>query len=284
MLKLFIEEIFVDYTYDLDIMIYRKYFELWRDFMNKIVEVKNIFFGYDRNLVLEDINLKIFKGDYLGIVGPNGSAKSTLLKIILGLLKPQKGRVKIFDKDISEFKDWGKVGYVGQKVTAFNSSFPATVEEIVAANLYSKIGLFKPMRKHHRESVHRVLEVVGMDHLKNRLIGNLSGGQQQKVFIARTLVSEPEIIFLDEPTVGIDINSQEEFYDLLEKLNKELNITIVMISHDIGAITEKVSRVACMGDKKLLVHNSCCNIPFSEVLSKFYGDKMKLLIHHHHEH
>lgn len=252
--------------------------------MDKIVSVKNLTFGYDEKFILRDIKLDIFKGDYLGIVGPNGSAKSTLLKLMIGLLKPQTGDIKLFGEKIDKFKDWGRIGYVAQKATSFNSSFPATVEEVVGANLYPKIGMFKTIKKKHKEKVHDALKIVGMNDFKDRLIGNLSGGQQQKVFIARTLVSDPEIIFLDEPTVGIDISSQKEFYDLLEHLNQDMNITIVMVSHDIGVITEKVNRVACMGDSKLVVHNSCCNIPFKDVLSKFYGDKMKLLIHHHHNH
>ncbi|WP_432662484.1 metal ABC transporter ATP-binding protein [Wukongibacter baidiensis] len=249
--------------------------------MNKIVSVENLSFGYDEKLVLEDINFEIFKGDYLGIVGPNGSAKSTLFKLILGLLKPQKGSTKIFGQDIKNFKEWGRVGYVAQKATSFNGAFPATVEEIVAANLFPRIGLFKSIKKEHKEKVYETLKIVGMEDYRHRLIGNLSGGQQQKVFIARTLISEPEIIFLDEPTVGIDIASQGEFYDLLERFNKEMNITIVMISHDIGVITEKVSRIACMGDKKLLVQNKCCKVSFSESLTKFYGDSMNMLVHRH---
>lgn len=250
--------------------------------MEKIVQLKETSFGYDENLVLEDINLDIYKKDYLGIVGPNGSAKSTLIKLMLGLLKASKGSIMLFNKDIKDFKDWGKIGYVAQKANSFNSSFPATVEEVVSANLFKHIGLFKPIKKEHLEKVQDTLKIVGMQDYSKRLIGNLSGGQQQKVFIARTLVSSPEIIFLDEPTVGIDLKSQGEFYQLMKKLNEEMNITIIMVSHDIGAITENVNRVACMGDKKLVTHHQCCNIPFSEVLTKFYGDKMKLLVHHHH--
>lgn len=252
--------------------------------MERVVSIRNLTFGYEDKAILKDINLDIFKGDYLGLIGPNGSGKSTLLKLILGILKGQKGSIKIFDKEIEDFVDWSKIGYVPQNVTAFNTGFPATVEEIVAANLYPRLGLFKGIKKHHLKIVEEALAVVGMEEYKNRLIGNLSGGQQQKVFIARALVSRPEIIFLDEPTVGIDVDSQMEFYDLLERLNREMNITIVMVSHDIGVIADKVNRIACMGDGKILVHNKCCRVPFGEVLSKFYGDKMKLLIHDHHNH
>lgn len=249
--------------------------------MKKIIQLKDVSFGYDGNRVLEKINLDIFEGDYLGIVGPNGSAKSTLLKLMLNILSPQEGSIWLFNQEQHCFKDWGKMGYVPQKATSFNSSFPATVEEVVGANLYPLIGLFKPMGKKYRDKIYEVLQTVGMESYGKRLIGNLSGGQQQKVFIARTLVSSPQVILLDEPTVGIDLKSQGEFYQLLEKLNKEMNITIVMVSHDIGVITEKVSRVACMGDKRLVTHHSCCNIPFNEVLAQFYGDKMKLMVHKH---
>jgi len=250
--------------------------------MEKVVEIKNLSFGYEQELVLKDINLDIFRGDYLGIVGPNGSAKSTLIKLITNILKPGKGQIELFGENIEVFRDWGKIGYVAQKATSFNSSFPATVEEVVGVNLFSNIGLFKPIKKQHMERVYEVLSIVGMQDFRKRLIGNLSGGQQQKVFIARTLVGSPELIFLDEPTVGIDIKSQGEFYQLMKKLNQELNMTIVMVSHDIGAITENVNRIACMGDKKLVTHHQCCNIPFKEVLAQVYGENMKLLVHHHH--
>lgn len=249
--------------------------------MDKVVELKDVSFGYDEKLVLQDIQLDIYEKDYLGIVGPNGAAKSTLIKLMLGILKPEKGSIKLFHQNIKDFKDWGKIGYIAQKATSFNTSFPATVEEVVAANLFSEIGLFQSIGKKHLEKVEKVLSIVGMKDFKSRLIGNLSGGQQQKVFIARTLVSSPKIIFLDEPTVGIDTKSQEQFYQLMKKLNQEMGITIVMISHDIGAVTENVNRVACMGDKRLVAHDPSSNIPFHEILSEFYGEKMKLLIHHH---
>jgi zinc transport system ATP-binding protein len=249
--------------------------------MDKVIQIKNVSFGYDESLVLDNIDLDVYEGDYVGIVGPNGSAKSTLLKLMLNILKPRKGSIEIFGQDIEKFRDWGQIGYVAQKATSFNSSFPATVEEVVGANLYSRIGLFRRLNQTHKELIQDALKVVGMESYSKRLIGNLSGGQQQKVFIARALVSTPRIIFLDEPTVGIDLKSQGEFYQLLEKLNKEMGITIVMISHDIGMITEKVSRVACMGDKRLVTHHNCCNVPLSEVMTQFYGEQMKLLVHHH---
>ena len=131
------------------------------------------------------------------------------------------------------------------------------------------------------KKVHDVLKVVGMEDYSKQLIGNLSGGQQQKVFIARTLVSSPKIMFLDEPTVGIDNKSQENFYELIYKLNTSMNISIVMISHDIGVMTEKANKVLCMGNKKLIMHTNPSNTKITEILSEIYGDKMHLLLHHH---
>jgi zinc transport system ATP-binding protein len=239
--------------------------------MSKIVELENVSFGYDHHLVLEDVYLGIDEGDYFGIIGPNGTAKSTLMKLMLNILKPMKGKIKLFGQDVTCFKDWGKIGYVGQKSIAFNTSFPATVEEVVAANLFSHIGLFRRMKKEYWEKVQEALFMVGMGNDSKRLIGNLSGGQQQRVFIARALVNNPKILFLDEPTVGIDSQFQCDFYELMGKLNQKMKMTIVMISHDIRAIIEKANRIACMRHKKLVVHHAAY-IPIDKIMEEMYRD------------
>jgi zinc transport system ATP-binding protein len=249
--------------------------------MERVVSVKNLSFTYNGTPVLENVNFDIFKGDYVGIVGPNGSGKSTLIKLILNILKPSKGSIQIFGQDINTFKEWGKIGYVAQKATSFNQGFPATVEEVISVNLFSRIGLFKPVKKEHMGKVYEVLEIVGIQDYGKNLIGHLSGGQQQKVFIARALVSSPEIIFLDEPTVGIDIESQKEFYDLLDRLNRSMNITIVIISHDIGVISERVNRIACVGDRKLMLHENGSGMCLQEMIEKFYGGQVKYLARRH---
>lgn len=244
------------------------------------MEVKNLSFQYDRVPVLKDVNLVIYEGDFLGILGPNGSAKSTLIKLMLGILKPKQGEISIMEEPIESFKKWHQVGYISQRVRSFNSSFPATVEEIIAANLYHEMGFFKFLRKKHQEEIQRVLEVVDMLPYKNRLIGTLSGGQQQRIFIARTLISNPKIIFMDEPLVGVDIASQEKFYGLMEKLNKELGITLIMVSHDLGVITDHTNRVACLGNQKVFVH-SAKDFNEEQYIKDVYGDKARLLHHRH---
>jgi zinc transport system ATP-binding protein len=249
--------------------------------MEKLVSVKNVSFAYGSRPVLENINLDIYRGDYMGIVGPNGSGKSTLLKLVLGILKPTKGNIEVFGKSVDRFNRWERVGYVRQKASFFNPGFPATVEEVISANIHSGGGLFNASVKRRRERVFEALSLVNMEEYGGRLIGNLSGGQQQRVFIARALVNSPEILFLDEPTVGIDLDSQREFYCLLEKLNINMRITIVMVSHDIGVIAQKVSRIACMGDGKLICHRQSSGEMISEALKKTYGDWTRPIVHDH---
>lgn len=246
----------------------------------KIVSVENLYFSYGKNKVLENVNFDIEKGDFVGIIGPNGSAKSTLMKLMIGILKPEKGNIKLFGTDINKFKDFHRIGYISQNVREFNTKFPATVEEIVGANLYKKMGFFKIGNKKIYENVHKALEVVEMEDYSDRLIGNLSGGQKQRIFIARALVSNPEILFMDEPLVGVDIESQNRFYDLMEKLNMKYNITLVMVSHDIGVISKKVNKILCLGNGKFYVHDSK-NVELSHVMGEIYGKNMDILDHDH---
>jgi zinc transport system ATP-binding protein len=246
--------------------------------MDKIMEVSNLTFGYNGKPVLKDASFSVEKGDFLGIIGANGSGKSTLIKIMLKILTPLSGEIKILGKNINKIKRWDKVGYVSQKVNSFNDSFPATVEEIVGANLFAKIGLFKLPKKQHKEQIYCALERVGMQDYGRSLIGNLSGGQQQRVFIARVLVSEPEILFLDEPTVGIDAKSEEAVYCLLARLNKELGLTVVMVTHDIGAITVHANRLICLGEKGLFEHKPEDGMT-NEFVTKLYGFGVNLHTH-----
>ena len=223
--------------------------------MNPIIKVKNLSYKYTKDMVLEDVSLEVSKGAFLAIVGPNGSGKSTLLKLMLGLLKVQTGTIELFGENIRHFKDWQKVGFVSQKANSFNSGFPATVYEVVQSGLTKKIGLFKFASKADKQKVKKALESVDMLAYQNRNIGELSGGQQQRVFIARSLVVEPELMILDEPTVGIDKKNVHQFYELLGNLNKKLGITLILVTHDVGTVTDKVTHVACL-NKNLHFHGN----------------------------
>ncbi|OEF99377.1 hypothetical protein BHF71_01965 [Vulcanibacillus modesticaldus] len=208
----------------------------------KVVEIKNLTFRYDNRIILKDINLTINKGEFFGLIGPNGSGKSTLLKLILGLLKLQQGEIILFGKGRDVCQDWDKIGYVSQKANSFNTGFPATVFEVVSMGLIGQKRLFRRLNREDRERVLEVIRLVGLFDLEKRNIGKLSGGQQQRVFIARALVKKPQLLILDEPTVGIDSESTRKFFYLLEKLNKEMGITIIMVSHDIGILNKYVTR------------------------------------------
>ena len=220
-----------------------------------IVEVKDVSFSYNGHEVLDNINLSIHRGDYLGIVGGNGAGKTTLLKLILGLLTPKSGAIKIFGQDVRSFKDWSRVGYVPQKATAFDVNFPATVEEVVLMGRYGRRGLFHRITAEDREEALQAIRQVDMLRYRDTLIGDLSGGEQQRVFIARALAGEPEIIFLDEPTVGVEQSVKADFYALLQKLNNELELTIVLITHDIESMARQAMHIACL-DRRIFFHDS----------------------------
>lgn len=217
------------------------------DHSKNIIEVDSVSFSYGGGEdVLREVTLSIHQGDYVGLVGPNGAGKTTLLRIMLGLLEPPKGAVRLFGTAIGEFRDWSRIGYVPQKATSFDVNFPATVREVVLMGRYAKRGLFRRTTAEDRSRVVSALDAVDMNEYRDRLIGDLSGGQQQRVFIARALVSRPEVLFLDEPTTGIDQNAQDEFYALLQKLNRQFGLTIVLVSHDSDRIVREVMHIVCV--------------------------------------
>ncbi len=208
------------------------------DHTKNIIEIKNVCFAYSGDQwVLRNINLDVHQGDYLGIIGPNGGGKTTLLKIMLGLLKPQEGTVKLFVN---------KIGYVPQKAVNFDVNFPLTVKEVVTMGRYGEKGLLKSLDKNDEVIIKKSLDQVEMWGYRDKIIGDLSGGQEQRVFIARALATRPEVVILDEPTTGVDEQSQKKFYALLKKLNEELNLTLILVSHDSNVIVHEVTEIACI--------------------------------------
>ncbi|NVJ53223.1 MAG: metal ABC transporter ATP-binding protein [Campylobacteraceae bacterium] len=212
--------------------------------MNKVIELKNIYFSYDKQTVLENINLDILKDDFLAIIGPNGGGKSTLLKLILNLLEPKKGKIKNFLKK-------NQIGYVPQN-TNLNIDFPITALEVVLmGHKQKKKKLFGYSKEDIACAMHS-LKQVSMEDFANSKIGDLSGGQRQRVFIARALCSNPKLMLLDEPTASIDVKGQKEVYDLLKELNK--SIAIVVVSHDISVLLNYAKNVAHI-NKNLVYHH-----------------------------
>jgi zinc transport system ATP-binding protein len=244
------------------------------------VRVEKVDFSYEATHVLIEVDLTITRGDFLAIIGPNGSGKSTLLKIILGLLPVQQGNVILFGQEPAHFSQWSKIGYVPQKVAHSGAFFPASVEEVVAMGLLSKKKFPKLLRRGDKKPVGRALERVNMEAFKTRRIGELSGGQQQRIFIARAIVNDPEILFLDEPTAGVDAETQQRFYDMLDILNKDHNITIVMVTHDVGVVTKHVNKVACL-NQRLVFHGTHDEFCSSSVVQDILKGEHHLVCHRH---
>lgn len=235
------------------------------DHTHNIIELKNVSFSYEGETVIKDVNLEVHKGDYLGIVGPNGGGKTTLLKLMLGLLKPAYGQIYLYGQDIKRFSNWSKIGYISQQVYHIDPHFPMTVEEVVTMGRYPVLGLFRFPGKKDRRIVREALEHVEMWEFRKRLIGDLSGGQEQRVFIARALAGEPEVIFLDEPTVGVDLSTQKQFYTLLQKLNKKIHITLILVSHELDVVAHEATEITYLNQSIIYY-----GIPDQFIKSKYF--------------
>jgi len=231
------------------------------------VELSGVVFAYDREPVLRDVNIKIASGEFAAILGANGAAKTTLMKIMVGLLKPRAGRVMLLGQEIVSFKSWGDVGYISQRASHINTSFPATVREVVASGYYTGLGRFKSPGK--ALAVEKALGRVGIEDLARRRIGEMSGGQRQRVFLAKALVKEPKIIFLDEPTTGIDPHSRKEFYALLEGLHDK-GTTIVMVTHDLSSFG-KDKTLCLVKDGGVSTYKSIETLPGGEADVRSFG-------------
>lgn len=249
---------------------------------DSIIRLEHITYAYDDKIILNDVNLDVRRGQFIGLIGPNGGGKTTLIRLMLGLLPNQEGKIFLLNQPIDEFREWSKIGFVSQKANSFNKGFPATVFEVVAMGLTGKLGYFQFMRKLHRAKVLDALKQVHMEDYASANIGDLSGGQQQRVFIARALVSDPELLILDEPTVGIDHQNVEHFYEILHQLNKEQALTLLLVTHDTGVMTQYATSIACL-NKTLHFHGTEKEYTAlsAERLSDIYGHPVQVVVHDH---
>ena len=220
--------------------------------MNKIVEFDKVYFGYTSEYILKNISFSVNEGDFVSIIGSNGAGKSTILKLILGELNQNKGEIKIFGENIKKFNRWNHIGYLEQNAYYKILNFPATVYETVMSNMFYDIGLFKFPNKNHRAKVIKSLKLLGMEKYSNQTISKLSGGQIQRLFLARTLVANPKILILDEPTNGVDRETVDIIYNILTDLNKSKNISIIMVTHDIDIVSKISSKIFCFEEGNLM--------------------------------
>jgi zinc transport system ATP-binding protein len=238
-----------------------------------IVELKDVWLSLKGKLVLEAVDLRLEEGDYLGLIGPNGGGKTTLLRVMLGLLSPDRGTVKIFGEDPSHAR--GRIGYVPQ-YTRFDTDFPVSVLDVVLMGRLTARGLFQRRSKRDREVARSCLEKVEMADHAGRQIGKLSGGQLQRVMIARALAVEPRLLLLDEPAASLDSRIGVSIYALLEELSREM--TLVLVTHDVGVISRYVKTVACL-NRQLYYHRS--KEITREMFEAAYGCPVDLVAHGH---
>ncbi len=240
--------------------------------------MEHVTFSYGETVAVRDVSLTIDAGDFLGLVGPNGSGKTTLLHLILGLHSPDSGRIELFGQPVDEFDQGERIGYVSQKATSRGGTMPVTVREAVTMGRFAHAGHSR-LTDTDREIVEDAIETVGITDLADRRINALSGGQRQRAYIARALASEADLLALDEPTVGVDAESRDAFYKLLDSLNDD-GITIVLIEHDIGVVTDRADRVACI-NTELFHHGDTESFVESDALEQAYGTTGQVVHHHH---
>lgn len=211
--------------------------------MNRLIELQNIQAGYGQKSVLKDVNLTVYERDFLGVIGPNGGGKTTLMRVILGLLKPSSGKIQFYqdDQPVSRIT----IGYLPQ-YSQIDKKFPISVHEVILSGLYREKPFLRDYTSGQKERVSEVITQMGLEGLEKRQIGELSGGQLQRVLLGRAIVQHPQVVILDEPNTYLDMRFEERLYQLLNEINRES--AIILVSHDIGTILQNVKTVACVNE------------------------------------
>ena len=235
-----------------------------------IIEIQNLSFAYNNQAVLKDVSLTVKQGEFLALIGPNGGGKTTLLKLILGLLDADKGTIRVFGHPPRKASH--RIGYVPQDVH-INKNFPVTAMDVVLMGRRTSGKGRAHYSREDRSAAQNTLETVGMGDFSQRRIGRLSGGQRQRVFIARALATDPDVLLLDEPTASIDSQGQSDFYALLKDLNE--TVTIVLVSHDLMILTSYVRSVACV-NQQVHYHEEA---EITEEMLTMYACQVELVAH-----
>jgi zinc transport system ATP-binding protein len=251
----------------------------------EVITIRKVWAGYDKVAVLENINLSVYQGDFIGIIGPNGGGKTTLLKVLLGILPPMRGEVRVFNLPVAEGRT--NIGYVPQLIH-FDRDFPISVYEVVRMGRLHRKGLLGKFTQEDDDAIQSALAQVDLLDKRNKCLGDLSGGQRQRAYIARALAGHPKILLLDEPTASVDPQVTGSIYELLHELNK--NVTIMLISHDMNAVSSYTKTIGCL-NRTLHYHGS--NEITEEMVQATYHCPVDLIAHglphrvladHTHEH
>ncbi len=245
-----------------------------------ILEAKNLYVNRNGAPVIEDATFSVNRGDYVGVVGPNGGGKTTLLNAILNFLPYTNGSIRLFGTELARFSSWQKVAYISQHATSFEDQFPLTVRELVSLGCIKKGKLGRRFTSEDWKNVDDNLEFMGLSDVADRRIGQLSGGQKQRMFVAKALTHNPELILLDEPIVGVDSNAQEKFYKKLSDLNVERQTTILIVTHDLATVFCRMSKVMCI-NKKVEVASINQELDANMLLKRAYGEHFHFVFHRH---
>lgn len=251
--------------------------------MPKVIEIKNLSFNYGATEILSSLDFSVESGDYVALVGPNGAGKTTLMRLMLGLEIANQGQVLLFSEDSRSFHDWHLLGYLPQSFKAFNPLFPATVKEVVRLGLLASKSWPRRFHKQDEEIVLETLKLMDISDLENKLISELSGGQEQRVFLARALVAKPRLLILDEPGTGLDPQARDNFFALIKKLNQEEGMTIILITHDISQSGQYANKLMYL-DKSIIFYGSFSEFCHSDKMSSYFGEFSQHLICHQHDH
>ncbi|MHC5057961.1 MAG: metal ABC transporter ATP-binding protein [Planctomycetota bacterium] len=243
----------------------------------KPVEIRELTFRVNDNVILEGIGLDVEEGEFVGLIGPNGGGKTTLLQIIIGTVRGWTGSVRVFGRDPRALgSDRHLIAYVPQGETG-SADFPATARDVVTMGRVPLRGLVRRLSREDAAAALEALDAVGMSEHAERAVGDLSGGQRQRVMIARALAARPRLLILDEPTTGIDPAAEEGFFELLASLKERLALTIIMASHDLTTVSEHCSTVACI-NRTMHCHSAPTELDH-EQLSRVFGAHLEILVH-----
>jgi zinc transport system ATP-binding protein len=245
-----------------------------------VLEVSNLHVNRSNSPVIEDANFTVQRGDYVGIVGPNGGGKTSLVLALLNILPRSTGTIRLFGQDIDSFSHWEKVAYVPQDAVNFDPHFPLTVRELVALGRVNRKNVGRTLKRGDWDAVDESIKFMGLTDIANKRIGQLSGGQKQRVFVAKALVRKPEIIFLDEPVVGVDAKTQEKFFKKLSDLNITKDITVLLVTHDLTAVFCRMSKVICI-NRLVNVAEITEDLEPGKFLRKGYGEHFHFVFHKH---
>ncbi len=243
-----------------------------------VIQAQDVSLAYGDTVAVRDVSLSVSQGEFLGLIGPNGSGKTTLLHLLLGMKQPDSGSIELFGEPVEAFDDGSRIGYVPQRSADRGGTMPVTVWETVVMGRFSHAGRSR-LSKHDYTVAIEAMERVDIDDLAGRRLGTLSGGQRQRALIARALASNADILALDEPTVGVDAGSRDNFFKLLNNLNQQ-GMTILLIEHDLEVVTEHVDTVACLSTE-LYHHGDTHSFLESDAIVEAYGQEINLLRHDH---